>query len=115
MSSPLVDGGEDSVTFSDKGDSKDSEKQQQSSSKIPRLSIPTSEEAKSSEQDQNFDEDTAHSLDARVPLPQKSIRTQRLDDAILELENELKDDEDLENEKRVKVTRRPTGHRHTMI
>ena len=115
MSSPLVDGGEDSVTFSDKGDNKDSEKQQQSSSKIPKLSIPTSEEAKSSEQDQNFDEDTAHSLDARVPLPQKSIRTQRLDDALLELENELKDDEDLENEKRVKVTRRPTGHRHTMI
>ena len=115
MSSPLVDGGEDSVTFSDKGDNKDSEKQQQSSSKIPKLSIPTSEEAKSSEQDQNFDEDTAHSLDARVPLPQKSIRTQRLDDAILELENELKEDEDLENGKRVKVTRRPTGHRHTMI
>ena len=121
MSSPSVDCGEDSVTLtvSDKGESKDSEKQQQSTSssdlsKIPRLSIPTSDETKSSEQD-DCDEDMTNSFDARVPLPQKSIRTQRLDDAILELETELKEDEDLENEKRVKVTRRPTGHRHTMI
>ena len=107
------------LTMSDKGGNKDSEKLQQSTSssdlsKIPRLSIPTSEEAKSSEQD-DCDEDMTNSFDARVPLPQKSIRTQRLDDAILELETELKDDEDLENETRVKVTRRPTGHRHTMI